>query len=74
MPKLAPVHYRVLIKVFKKAGFKIARQESSHILMEKAGCDRPLVIPCYSAVGAPIISGLLRSAKMSRTEYFGLLP
>jgi predicted RNA binding protein YcfA (HicA-like mRNA interferase family) len=74
MPKLTPVHYKVLVKVFKKAGFVIARQESSHIVMEKPGHDRPLVIPCYSDVGVPIISGLLRSAKMSRTEYFGLLP
>lgn len=74
MPRLAPVHYQILIKVFKKAGFKIARQESSHIVMEKPGIDRPLVIPYYPEVGVPIISGLLRSAKMTRTEYFGLLP
>ncbi len=74
MPRITPVHYRVLIKVFKKAGFVIARQESSHIVMEKAGCDRPLIIPCYSEVGVSIIAGLLRSANMSRDEYFGLLP
>jgi predicted RNA binding protein YcfA (HicA-like mRNA interferase family) len=74
MPKLSPLHYRILIQVFKKAGFAIARQESRHIMMEKPGCDRPLVIPCYDSVGVPIISGLLRSAKMSRKEFFGLLP
>ena len=74
MPKLSPVHYRILIQIFKKAGFVIARQESSHIVMEKPGIDRPLVIPCYSEVGVPIISGLLRSAKMTREQYFEYLP
>jgi predicted RNA binding protein YcfA (HicA-like mRNA interferase family) len=74
MPKLSPLDYRVLIQVFKKVGFKVARQESSHIVMEKPGCDRPLVIPCYKSVGVPIISGLLRSAKMDRKEFFALLP
>ncbi|MBM3299128.1 MAG: type II toxin-antitoxin system HicA family toxin [Deltaproteobacteria bacterium] len=73
MPKLSPVHHRVLIKVFQKVGFTIARQESSHIVMEKPGCDRPLVIPCYREVRTPIILSLLRTAKMSRKDYFDLL-
>lgn len=74
MPRLTPAHYRILIKVFQKVGFKIVRQESSHIMMEKPGFDRPLVIPCHKEVQVSIILALLRSAKMKREEYFGLLP
>jgi predicted RNA binding protein YcfA (HicA-like mRNA interferase family) len=74
MPRLTPVHYKVLIRVFQKVGFKIVRQESSHIMMEKAGCDRPLVIPAYKEVQVSVIQSLLRTAKMTRDRYLGLLP
>jgi predicted RNA binding protein YcfA (HicA-like mRNA interferase family) len=73
MPKLTPVHYRKLIDVFQKAGYYIDRQESSHIMMKKQGALRPLVIPKYEEVEVFIMKGLLRSAKMSRAEYFRLL-
>lgn len=70
MPKLTPVHYQTLVKIFKKAGFVIVRRESSHIIMEKEDLPRPLVIPSYPEVPVSIIIGLLRSARMTRVEYF----
>jgi predicted RNA binding protein YcfA (HicA-like mRNA interferase family) len=73
MPRLTPVHYQSLIRVFRKAGFSVDRQESSHIMMIKNGIPRPLVIPTYTEVQISIIKGLLRSAGMSREEYFRLL-
>jgi predicted RNA binding protein YcfA (HicA-like mRNA interferase family) len=73
MPRLTPVHYRKLIVVFQEAGYFIDRQESSHIMMKKPGALRPLVIPKYEEVEVFIIKGLLRSTKMSRTEFFRLL-
>ncbi|MDW7759457.1 MAG: type II toxin-antitoxin system HicA family toxin [Acidobacteriota bacterium] len=73
MPRLTPVHYKALIKVFRQVGFSIDRQTSSHILMTKKNIPRPLVIPAYDEVEVSIIRGLLRSAGMSRSEYFRLL-
>lgn len=73
MSRLAPIHYQTLIKVFRKAGFVIKRQESSHIIMVKEGVPRSLVIPAYTEVQVSIIRGLLRSAGISRTEYLLLL-
>ena len=70
MPKLTPVHYQTLIKVFKRAGFVVVRRESSHIMMEKESLPRPLVIPSYPEVPVSVIKGLLRSACMTREEYF----
>jgi hypothetical protein len=41
--------------------------------MNKPGIDRCLVIPKYKEVGIDIIKANLRSAKLSREEYFNLL-
>ena len=73
MPRLAPQHYRVLIKIFGKAGFIVKRTRGSHIIMNKPGMDRPIVIPKYEAVDVDIIKANLRTAQLSREEYFRLL-
>jgi hypothetical protein len=41
--------------------------------MNKSGVDRPLVIPKYDEVDVDIIKANLRTAQMSREEYFRLL-
>lgn len=73
MPKLGPVSWKVLIKVFEAAGYVRARQEGSHIVMVKPGAIRPLVIPAHPEVSVGVIQSCLRSAKLSREEYFTLL-
>lgn len=73
MPRLTPQHYRILVDVFKKACFSISRETGDHIIMNKPSIDRCLVIPKYSEVGVDIITANLRSAKISRKEYFKLL-
>ena len=73
MPRLIPQHYRVLIRIFGKAGFVVKRRRGSHIIMNKPGVDRPIVIPKYEAVDVDIIKANLRTAQLSREEYFKLL-
>jgi len=73
MPRLTPIHYKVLIKIFRKKGYSISRQEGSHIVMNKPGVSRPIVIPMYSEVGVSIIKANLRSAGINNREYFRLL-
>jgi len=73
MPRLTPQHYKILVKVFKKAGFSIDREEGDHIIMEKHDVKRPIVIPKYDEVGVDIIKANLRTAEISRKEYFELL-
>jgi hypothetical protein len=41
--------------------------------MNKAGVDRPIFIPKYDRVDVDIIKANLRTAQMSREEYFYLL-
>ena len=73
MPRITPVHWRVLEKVFLAAGFRFARQEGSHWSYTKAGISRPIVIPTYDEIPVSVIRNNLKTAGISREEYFRLL-
>ncbi len=73
MPRIAPVHWTVLEKVFFAAGFRFARQEGSHRSYIKPGVSRPIVIPTYDEIPVAIIRNNLRTTGISRDEYFRLL-
>jgi len=64
---------RDLEKVFLAAGFTFARQEGSHRSYTKPGILRPVVIPTYEEIPAPIIKNNLKTAGIQREEYFRLL-
>jgi predicted RNA binding protein YcfA (HicA-like mRNA interferase family) len=74
MPKLVPIHYAKLIKVFELEGFQIVRQRGDHIMMTKAGFKRPLVIKTSPReVSVTHIKTNLNSAGISRDRFFELL-
>jgi len=74
MPKIIPIHWRRLEKVFISVGFRFARQEGSHRSYTKPGVARPIVIPTYDEVPVSIIRNNLKTAGITREEYFILLP
>ena len=73
MPKLSPVSYKKLAKVFEAEGFRYVRTEGDHMVYTKPGVIRPVVIPMYSAIPVFIIKNNLRTAGISRERYFELL-
>jgi predicted RNA binding protein YcfA (HicA-like mRNA interferase family) len=73
MPRLTPVHWKKLECVFLSLGFKLHRQKGSHRAYIKPGINRPVIIPTYDAIDVDIISGLLRTAGVSREKYFRFL-
>ncbi|HMJ64697.1 MAG TPA: type II toxin-antitoxin system HicA family toxin [Candidatus Binatia bacterium] len=73
MPKFVPVDWRTLECIFLKAGFRFARQEGSHRSYVKDGVPRPIVIPTYREVPVFVIRNNLKTAGLSRDEYFRLL-
>lgn len=73
MAKIAPLKWIVLEKVFLEAGFTFARQKGSHRSYTKHGISRPIVIPTYDDVPVSIIKNNLKTAGLSRDEYFRLL-
>ena len=73
MPKFTPEHWRTVEAVFLAAGFRFARQEGSHRSYVKNGVARPVVIPAYKDVLVFIIRNNLKTAGLSRDDYFVLL-
>jgi predicted RNA binding protein YcfA (HicA-like mRNA interferase family) len=73
MPKFAPVDWRTLERIFVSAGFRFLRQEGSHRSYTKPGVSRPVVIPAYREVPVFIIRNNLKTAGLSRDDYFRLL-
>ena len=60
-------------RIFVAAGFQFARQEGSHRSYLKSGVVRPVVIPTYREIPVFIIRNNLKTAGISRDEYFRLL-
>lgn len=73
MPKLSPISYQRLVKVFEADGFQLVRVEGDHMVFSKPDVIRPVVIPRYAAVPVFIIKNNLRTAGMSRERFFQLL-
>jgi predicted RNA binding protein YcfA (HicA-like mRNA interferase family) len=72
MPKSAPVDWKTLERMFLAAGFQFMRQEGSHCSDFKGGVARPVVIPTCREVPVFIIRNNLKTAGISRDEYFRL--
>ena len=73
VPRIVPVHWKRLERVFLSQGFVFIRQEGSHRSYAKPGLPRPIVIPTYDSVGVSIIKNNLKTAGIERSEYFRLL-
>ena len=61
------------MRVFERAGFSCVRIEGDHYVYTKDGVARPIVIPDWQEIPVFIIKNNLRSANISREEYFTLL-
>jgi predicted RNA binding protein YcfA (HicA-like mRNA interferase family) len=73
MPKFAPVDWRTLERIFISDGFTFVRQQGSHRTYAKPGVSRPVVIPTYREIPVFIIRNNVKTAGMSRDDYFRLL-
>jgi len=73
MPRIIPVHYRRLAKVFEKKGFKYLRTQGDHLVYGKKGILRPIIIPMYREIPEFIILRNLKTAGINRKEYLKLL-
>ncbi len=70
MPRITPIHWKVLECIFQKAGFVFDRQKGDHRMYVREGSPRPVVIPTYKEIDADIVQANMRTAKMSREDYF----
>ena len=74
MPKIVPIDYRKLIRIFELDGFTVSRQKGDHISMTKPGVIRPVVIKTRPGL-VPVahIRTNMTTAGMTRARYFELL-
>ncbi len=73
MPRITPIHWKVLECIFQKAGFVFERHRGDHRTYSKKGVRRPIVIPTYNEIQLDIIKGNMRTAGMTNNEYFQFL-
>lgn len=70
---MTPIHWKVLECIVLKAGFVFKKQRGDHRRYGKKGALRPVIIPTYREIDLDIIKSNLKTAGISRDEYFKLL-
>lgn len=73
MPRITPVDYKILLKVFQLFGCQYRRKEGSHHILTYPGAKRSVVIPEYNEISVEIIKNNMRTVGMTREQYFELL-
>jgi len=73
MPKLYPTGWRIQLKIFEQFGCSYRRKKGSHHVLTYPGAKRVIVIPEYDEIDVDIIKNNMRTAGMSREQYFALL-
>jgi predicted RNA binding protein YcfA (HicA-like mRNA interferase family) len=73
MPKITPISYKKLCRIFELEGFKFLRQKGDHLIYVKEGVPRPVVVPKYHNIPVFVIKNNLRAARITRERYFELL-
>lgn len=73
MPKLPRyLSGKELIKTFRKLGFEVVRQKSSHVFLRHPD-GRRLTVPVYDEVPVNLLRWILAESKVSREEFLKLL-
>lgn len=70
---IKPIHFRKLVKVFEKDGWIYQRTKGDHLIYQKKGFTRPIVIPRYKTIPIFVIKNNLKTAKISEEKYLKLL-
>ncbi|MBF0457480.1 MAG: type II toxin-antitoxin system HicA family toxin [Nitrospirae bacterium] len=60
------------ISKFKRAGWIVARQKGSHVMMTKEGYEYTLSIPLHPELGPGILKKLIKQANISTEEFNNL--
>lgn len=72
MPHLKLCSGSQTVKKFQKAGWSIARQKGSHVMMVKDGYLWTLSIPQHRELGEGLLKKLLKQASLSIEEFNNL--
>jgi predicted RNA binding protein YcfA (HicA-like mRNA interferase family) len=73
MPKLPRISGREAVRAFQRAGWEVARQRGSHVVLTKPGSIYTLSVPLHSVLGPGLLRDLIRKAGLSVGEFTELL-
>ncbi len=71
MSRLGSYTGEKVVKTFQQAGWKVARQRSSHVILEKEGYEAILSVPVHKGknVKRGTLRNLIKDAHMSVEEF-----
>jgi len=73
MPKLPRISGREAICAFRRAGWEVARQRGSHIVLTKTGSLYTLSVPLHPVLGPGLLRSPIRKAGLTVEEFTELL-
>ena len=73
MPKLPRISGREAVRAFEKAGWEVARQRGSHVVLTKPGSIYTLSIPLHRTLGPGLLRDQIRKAELTIEEFANLL-
>jgi len=73
MPRLPRVSGRQTVHALERAGWKVARQRGSHVVLTRPGSIYTLSVPLHQELGPGLLRSLLRKADLSVEEFQDLL-
>ncbi len=73
MGRLANISGKDAVKAFEKAGWRIAGQVGSHVMMIKTGIRANLSVPQHKELSVGTLRALIRHAGLSVDEFLNLL-
>ncbi|HLP44937.1 MAG TPA: type II toxin-antitoxin system HicA family toxin [Candidatus Kapabacteria bacterium] len=73
MPRITPISFQKLIKVFLEIGWEYKKKKASHHILTCPNCKKPVVIPEYNEIDVDIIKNNLRTVGLSKEEYLEIL-
>ncbi len=69
MPPVPVMNHQDVVRTFERMGWRVARQQGSHIIMTKEGHIATLSIPAHKEVARGTLRGLIRAADVSVSEF-----
>jgi len=70
LSKLPQISWRELLKVLREAGFRVARQRGSHIVLVKD--DTVVPIPRHDQIKRGTLQAIIAEAGLTREEFIAL--
>jgi predicted RNA binding protein YcfA (HicA-like mRNA interferase family) len=73
MPHLPAISGREAVEAFTKTGWRVKRQNASHIILKKTSVRVNLSVPNHQILKAGTLRNLIRKAGITVNEFIGLL-